>query len=105
MVNAHHHVVADTLQQVLDLKIKILIIINPEAILMHRSYADELALWNSTLIRDTVKSPEYQELFPMKIRNDVSSKKKWYTEAGGGVYATSSGGAVTGFRAGRMEQE
>ena len=127
IVNSHHHIIAETLQKVFDLKIKRLIInippgytkteeavvnficrgfsINPEALFMHLSYADDLALWNSTLIRDTVKSPEYQELFPMKLRNDVSSKKKWYTEAGGGLYATSSGGAVTGFRAGRMEQD
>jgi len=125
MVNAHHHIVADTLQQVLDLKIKRLIInippgytkteeavinfiarglaINPQALFMHLSYSDDLALWNSTLVRDMVKSPEYQELFPMPIRNDVSSKKKWYTLQGGGMYATSAGGAVTGFRAGRME--
>ena len=127
MVNKHHHIVADTLQRVLDLEIKRLIInippgytkteeavvnfisrglaINPQALFMHLSYSDDLALWNSTLIRDTVISPEYQELFPMAIRNDVSSKKKWYTEQGGGLYATSAGGQVTGFRAGRMEQD
>ena len=127
MVNAHHHIVADTLQKVLDLKIKRLIInippgytkteeavinfiarglsINPQALFMHLSYSDDLALWNSTLVRDMVKSPEYQELFPMPIRNDVSSKKKWYTEQGGGLYATAAGGQVTGFRAGRMETD
>ncbi len=125
MVNAHHHVIAETLQQVLDLKIKRLIInippgytkteeavinfiarglaINPQALFMHLSYSDDLALWNSTLVRDTLQTPEYQELFPMAIRNDVSSKKKWYTEQGGGLYATAAGGQVTGFRAGRME--
>lgn len=127
MVNAHHHIVADTLQRVIDMDIKRLIInippgytkteeavinfiarglsVNPQALFMHLSYSDDLALWNSTLVRDMVKSPEYQELFPMPIRNDVSSKKKWYTEQGGGLYATSAGGSVTGFRAGRMETD
>ena len=125
MVNKHHIVIAETLQKVFDLKIKRLIInvppgytkteeavihfiarglaINPQALFMHLSYGDDLALWNSTQTKDVIESPEYQELFPMLLRPDVSSKKKWYTEQGGGLYATSAGGQVTGFRAGRME--
>lgn len=126
MVNAHHKIIAKTLQKVLDGKIKRLIInippgytkteeavinfmarglaINPDSLFMHLSYADDLALWNSTLTRDVVASEEFQALYPMKIRPDVSSKKKWYTEQGGGVYATAAGGPVTGFRAGRMKK-
>ena len=124
MVNDHHKVVDDTLEQVLNGEIKRLIInippgytkteeavvkfmarglaLNPKSLFMHLSYADDLALWNSTLVRDTLQSEEFQTLFPMAIRSDISAKKKWYTEAGGGVYATSAGGPVTGFRAGRM---
>lgn len=125
IVNSHHKVVSKALQDVLDGKIKRLIInippgytkteeavinfmarglaINPSSLFMHLSYADDLALWNSTLTKDIVESSEFQELFPMKVRADVSSKKKWYTEKGGGVYATAAGGPVTGFRAGRLE--
>ncbi len=125
IVNAHHKIVSQTLQRVLDGEIKRLIInmppgytkteeavinfmarglaINPASLFMHLSYADDLALWNSTLTRDIVSSEGFQELFPMPIRADVSSKKKWYTKQGGGVYATAAGGAVTGFRAGRLE--
>ncbi len=127
IVNGHHRVMANTKRRVFNGEIKRLIVnmppgyskteewvvnlmaeglaINPQALFMHLSYADDLALWNSTQCKDIVESPEYQELFPMKIRADVSSKKKWYTEQGGGVYATSSGGQVTGFRAGRLIAE
>lgn len=127
IVNPHHHIMAKVKRQVFDGEIKRLIInippgyskteewvvnfmaeglaINPQALFMHLSYADDLALENSTKCRDIVMSPEYQELFNVPIRQDVSSKKKWYTEAGGGVYATASGGQVTGFRAGRMIEE
>lgn len=126
MVNKHHEIIDRTLERVYSGEIKRLIInvppgytkteeavikfiarglvINPQSLFMHLSYADDLALWNSTLIRDTVQSEEFQQLHPMRIRNDISAKKKWYTTAGGGVYATAAGGPVTGFRAGRMEK-
>ena len=73
---------------------------NPSAKFIHLSYSDELALDNSSAIRDLVKSEEYQRLFPMKLKGDSDSKKKWYTEKDGGVYATAAGAAVTGFGAG-----
>ena len=73
---------------------------NSSAKFIHLSYSDELALDNSSAIRDLVKCAEYQELFPTAIKADSDSKKKWYTSAGGGVYATAAGGSVTGFGAG-----
>ena len=36
----------------------------------------------------------------MQLKKDSQSQKKWYTIQGGGVYATASGGAITGFGAG-----
>lgn len=42
-------------------------------------------------------------MWPMALRDDSDSKAMWWTEQGGGVYATSSAGQVTGFRAGHME--
>lgn len=39
----------------------------------------------------------------MQMRNDSNAKNLWWTTQGGGVYATSSLGQVTGFRAGYME--
>ena len=79
---------------------------NPSAKFIHLSYSDSLALDNSEEIKDLIASKEYQELFPnIEIKQDSNSKKKWYTNKGGGMYATSSGGQVTGFGAGTIDKE
>ena len=71
--------------------------INPAAKFIHLSYSDDLALDNSADARDIVIQDAYQELFPeVQIKHETDSKKKWYTSERGGVYATSSGGQVTG---------
>jgi predicted phage terminase large subunit-like protein len=123
--NPHHNLICEALSEVINGNIKRLIInvppgytktelaviffiarglaINPKSKFMHLSYSDDLALLNSQMTRDIVESEEFQEYWPMEIRTDVSAKKRWFTKNGGGVYATSSGGPVTGFRAGRME--
>jgi len=77
---------------------------NPRARFIHLSYADDLVLDNSAAVRDIVKSEDFQRLFGIGIRKDADSKKKWYTAAGGGLYATSAGGQVTGFGAGLRER-
>lgn len=77
---------------------------NPSAKFMHLSYSDDLALDNSQFVRQYVTHEAYKALFPnVKLQADNNSKKKWYTTWGGGVYATSSGGQVTGFGAGAMD--
>ncbi len=73
---------------------------NPKARFIHLSFSAELALENSAKCRELIKSEKYQQLWPVKIKADADSKAKWYTEEGGGVYATQAGGAVTGFGAG-----
>lgn len=80
--------------------------LNPSAKFIHLSYSDDLALDNSEAVKDLVTSDEYQTLFP-SVRLKVSSraKKKWYTENSGGVYATSTGGQITGFGAGQVDEE
>lgn len=75
---------------------------NPRAKFIHLSYSDELALDNSAKCRETVTSKEYQDFWPIMLKSDADSKKKWYTQQGGGVYATAAGGAVTGFGAGSL---
>lgn len=77
--------------------------INPRAKFIHTSYTDDLVLENSSKIKEIIESDYYQAHWPMKLRVDSKAKKRWYNESGGGLYAVSSGGAVTGFRAGRME--
>lgn len=78
---------------------------SPMAKFIHLSYSDDLALDNSSAIRDLVKSDEFQQFFPMPLRTDSDAKKKWFNQRGGGVYATSAGGAITGFGAGAMGRE
>ena len=75
---------------------------NNRAKFIHLSYSDELALDNSAKCRETVLSSTFQDFWPIKLKSDADSKKKWYTEQGGGVYATAAGGAVTGFGAGSL---
>lgn len=71
---------------------------------MHLSYSDELALDNSSEVRDVLQSEEFQDFWPMEFKIDSKSKKKWYTadegRKAGGVYSTSTGGQITGFGAG-----
>jgi len=80
--------------------------LNPSSNFIHLSYSDDLALDNSEEIRDIVKSSEYRSIFPyVQVKKDTDSKKKWVTTEGGGLYATSMGGQVTGFGAGTVDEE
>lgn len=80
--------------------------LNPASKYIHLSYSASLALDNSERTKDIVASDWYQELFPyVQIKPDSKAKQKWYTTAGGGVYATSSAGQVTGFGAGLVEED
>jgi len=72
----------------------------PPARFIHLSYSDDLALDNSSRVREIILCAEFQALWPLALKKDSDSKKKWYTEQRGGVYAASTGGPVTGFGAG-----
>ena len=123
--NWHHYAIEYVLQAVFDCKIDRLIIniapgytkteqavlnfisrgiaLNPRSKYIHTSYSGDLAQENSSKIKQTVQTPEFQELWPMQTRTDTKGKKRWFTDLGGGMMATASGGQITGFRAGRME--
>lgn len=124
--NWHHRAICDALDSVIEGKIKRLIIniwprsgktdiavkkfmarglaVNPSAKFIHISYSDDLACDNSDEVRELVKSEEYQALFPyVQVSPTTDSKKKWYTTEGGGVYAVASGGQITGFGAGAVD--
>ena len=127
IISDHHEQIADKLDKVISGEIKRLIINiaprygktelgvknfiayclsqNPRARFIHLSYSDDLALDNSEEIKDLITSSEFQSIYPIKIKADAKSKKKWYTTEGGGVYATSTGGQVTGFGAGKVDNE
>lgn len=130
-VNWHHKEVSHALQNVIDGKVKRLIInvppgssktelavinfmarglaINPRARFLHLSYSADLAELNSAKARELVLSAEYQQLFPLPIKTDSNARGRWNVvdESGvsiGGCYATSTLGQVTGFRAGHMAE-
>lgn len=125
IIAPHHKVIQQTLDRVIDGEIQRLIInvppgytktelatinmmgrglaINCRARFMHLSYSHNLALLNSSTARGMIKSQAYQSMWPMSLRDDADSKAMWWTEHGGGVYASSAAGQVTGFRAGHME--
>jgi predicted phage terminase large subunit-like protein len=129
-VNWHHVLIAEKVQAVIDGRIKNLVInvppgsskteevvinliarglaLNARARFLHISYSDDLALLNSDTAREIVRSQEYQELWPRAIADDADSKKRWNVlhegRKAGGVYATSLGGQITGFRAGHMAE-
>lgn len=127
VIGKHHRLICDKLNLVLQGKIKRLIIniaprygkteiavknfmanglaMNPAAKFIHLSYSGNLALDNSVAVKNIVTSPEFQRLFPMRIGRSADTKSRWDTYAGGGVYATSSLGQVTGFGAGAVEDE
>ena len=77
--------------------------LNPASKFIHLSYSKSLALDNSRQVLATIKQPFYQELFDVQLASE--SAEKWYTTKGGGLYAISSGGQVTGFGAGAVHYE
>jgi len=130
LVNWHHVLMCDAIQKVIDGEIENLVInvspgaskteivvinliarglaINPRARFLHLSGSDSLALLNSATAREIIRSDAYQKLWPLKIADDAKSKKRWNVlvngQPAGGVYATSLGGQITGFRAGWMSE-
>lgn len=78
---------------------------NPQSKFIHLSYSDSLALDNSSQTKEYIESEAFQNIWQMKLKKDAQSKGKWFNDFGGGVYATSSGGAITGFGAGVSESD
>lgn len=74
--------------------------INPQSKFIHLSYSDSLALDNSSQAKEYIQSEAYQRFWSMNLKKDAQSKSKWFNDYGGGCYATSAGGAITGFGAG-----
>jgi predicted phage terminase large subunit-like protein len=77
--------------------------INPRAKFIHLSYSDDLARDNSMGVQEIMNLPEYKRLFEAEPISHGT--KKWYTKEGGGLYAVSSAGQVTGFGAGLVDED
>ena len=128
VVNKHHELICQALEKVYTGETKKLIIniaprygktelavknfiakgfaLNPKARFLHVSYSQDLAQQNSEEVRDNyLQNPEFQRLFDVRLKQGTTQKKKWSTEQGGMLYATATGGQVTGFGAGQIDEE
>lgn len=126
VIGPHHRIISDAITKVYNGAITRLIIniaprfgktelavknfiamglaINPAAKFIHLSYSDSLARDNSKAVLDIMNTDEYKAMFPEAV--PISSKaQRWSTSAGGGLYAVSSAGQVTGFGAGLVDEE
>lgn len=125
MRSPHHKIVCDALMRVFNGECKRLIInipprysktelavINfiawslgkvPDAEFIHASYSAQLAANNSAGIRDMLRHESYQHIFP-QCQLDSDARTHWTTTAGGVMYASGSGGTITGFGAGKHRE-
>ena len=78
---------------------------HPNSKYIMTSYSDILVSNSSQQIRDMFNSQEHKSLFGIETKKDTQSKKLWKTEQGGGVYAVSSFGQITGHGAGLKQKE
>lgn len=128
IIAPHHRRIFEALQDVVDGKCTRLIIniapryskteivvksfiswafaINPKSRFIHLSYSDMLVTDNSRTIQEIMSEPLYTRYFPESalLSNRISGTK-WETSSGGGLYAVSTQGQVTGFGAGEVDQE
>ena len=117
-VNWHHRLIADTLEQVEQGKLKRLMIFmpprhgksqlasinfpawylgkHPDKKIICASYSAELAQDFGGKTRDLVNEPVYRATFPLELREDSQSKAKWDTKEGGYYVSVGVGGAITG---------
>lgn len=79
--------------------------INPQSRFIHLSYSSSLTQDNSVAIKDIVKSEAFKQLFKCEVRFGSDTKSRWDTLQGGGLYATSTLGQITGFGAGATDKE
>ena len=125
IVGKHHQLIGDALDKVLAGEILRLMIniaprygktelavrrfiaqglaLNPASRFIHLSYSGNLAQDNSVAIKEIINSEGYKSLFPARVKYGSDTKCRWDTEQGGGVYATSTLGQITGFGAGGVD--
>ena len=73
---------------------------NPSCEFIHLSYSDLLAMDNSSAIKNLILSSEFQQLWDIPLTKE--SDGAWKTKQGGVFLARSSGGQVTGYGAGKV---
>ena len=74
--------------------------LNQRSKFIHLSYSADLAIDNSAMAKEYISSDAFQKIWKMDLRIDSKAKQKWFNKQGGGCYATSTNGQITGFGAG-----
>jgi len=75
----------------------------PDSEFIHASYSGALATNNSAAVRGLVQHEAYREIFPdLTLASDA--QHHWKTTQGGVMYATGTGGTITGFGAGKHRE-
>lgn len=128
VVNSHHKQLFKAFEDVVDGKIKRLIInmpprygktevavksfiswcyaLNPTCRFLHLSYSDMLVNDNSSTIRNIMMEPLYKTLFfNSTLEKERGASNWWKTTKGGEFYAVSTQGQVTGFGAGKVDED
>ena len=71
---------------------------------IYACYSNRLATKATADVKAFMGTPAYARLYPdLKLATDTKAKDFFKTTMGGTVYATSKGGTVTGFGAGKMQ--
>lgn len=69
---------------------------NPEKEIICCSYTSDLAVDFGRKTRNLIDSPEYQNVFDVKLAPDSKAANKWRTNKGGSYTAVGVGGPITG---------
>lgn len=125
VVGKHHYLISDALMRVVRGETQKLIVnisprygktelisrmfiaygfaLNPSSKYLHISYSGNLVSDNSMAVKDVINCDYFQNCFDCQIRRNDNTRAKWSTTAGGGEYATSTLGQITGFGAGQPD--
>ena len=68
----------------------------PDLKIIQTTHTTELAVRFGRKAKTLIDSPEYQEIFKTKLKEDSQAAGKWETQQGGEYYAAGVGSAITG---------
>ena len=68
----------------------------PDLKIIQTTHTTELAIRFGRKAKTLIDSPEYQEIFKTKLKEDSQAAGKWETQQGGEYYAAGVGSAITG---------
>ena len=69
---------------------------NPKLKIIQTTHTGELAVRFGRKAKTLIDSPEYQQVFKTRLREDSQAAGRWETAQGGEYFAAGVGGAITG---------